>query len=306
MQVRLWGVRGSIPVPGPETVTYGGNTSCIEVRFPEVNRFIIIDSGTGIRPLGGYLLQNDLPLRPIHTQLFLTHTHWDHIMGYPFFVPIYIRGTKLDVYGPVTYEDDTLDEIVGGQLRYRYFPVLQSELAAEINYYPLQETVLDLGDGITVTTKYLNHPILCLGYRIEFNGKVFCTAYDTEPFRNLFQTNPEAPDYDPVAAEEGEAAAEEENRKVREFFSNADLLIHDTQYTQKEYLGAKIGWGHTSYEYAINAAHRAKVKHLLLFHHDPLRSDEQLEQILDFYKSRIGGRSNMKVAIAREGSLLEI
>ncbi|ADK83161.1 MBL fold metallo-hydrolase [Sediminispirochaeta smaragdinae] len=306
MKVRLWGVRGSIPCPGPTTVRYGGNTACIELRVGDDERLFIIDAGSGIRQLGDYLMKNDLPKGPIRTKIFLSHTHWDHIMGFPFFTPIFIPGSELEIYGPVTYEDEGLDRIVGDQLRYRYFPVKHSELAAKITYHPMKERSMELGDGLWLTTKYLNHPILCLGYRFEYKGKVFCTAYDTEPFRNVFPEDPEDPNYDSAAAEEGALAAREENEKILRFFQGADLLIHDSQYTLEEYKNGKIGWGHSSFEYAINAAHKAGVKKLLLFHHDPNRSDDQLEAIVDEYRSKITGKSGLIIEIAREGSLYSI
>ena len=301
MKIRLWGVRGSIPVPGESTVHYGGNTACIELRVGEEERLFIIDAGSGIRALGNYLMQHDLPKGPIDTSVFISHTHWDHIMGFPFFVPIFIPGTKLKIYGPVTYEEEGLEKIVGGQLSYRYFPVKHSELAAGITYHPLKEASMDLGDGLWVTTKYLNHPILCLGYRFEYRGRVFCTAYDTEPFRNVFPTDPDEPGYDEIAADEGERAAREENEKLLRFYQGADLLIHDTQYTQQEYLESKIGWGHSTYEFAVNSAHKAGVKHLLLFHHDPLRTDEQLNQLIDDYRGRVESKTSMRIEGAREG-----
>lgn len=301
MKIKLWGVRGSIPCPGPETVGYGGNTACLELRFGEEERLVVIDAGSGIRKLGESIAKNDLKKGPLNFPLFLTHTHWDHIMGFPFFVPIFIPGTIIDVYGPVTYEDEGLDKIIGDQLRYRYFPVKHSELSASLNYYPLMEGPMDLGDDILVTTKYLNHPILCLGYRFEYMGKVFCTAYDTEPFRNVFPTDPTQPGYDPVAAHEGEEAAREENEKILRFYKDADILIHDAQYTQKEYLESKLGWGHTPFETAINNAHKANVKKLLLFHHDPNRTDEQLEELVDGYRRKISAKSDLEIDIAREG-----
>ena len=235
MIIKFWGVRGSIPCPGPDTVEFGGNTACVEIRFEDIDRYIIIDAGSGIRALGNYILQNDLPKGPLRTDIFITHTHWDHIMGFPFFVPIYLPGSQLNIYGPVTYEEEGLDKIIGSQLSYRYFPVRHSELSAEINYHPLKECSMDLGDDIWVTTKYLNHPILCLGYRFEYKGRVFCTAYDTEPFKNVFPTDPEDPSYDEAAAVEGEEVAAEENEKISNFFTGADLLLHDSQYTRKEY-----------------------------------------------------------------------
>ncbi|MBN2050330.1 MAG: MBL fold metallo-hydrolase [Spirochaetales bacterium] len=301
MKIRFWGVRGSIPCPGPETVLYGGNTACIELRFGEANRCVIIDAGSGIRALGNMMMGQDLPKGPIKTEIFLTHTHWDHIMGFPFFTPIFIPGTEIDVYGPVTYEEEGLDQIVGSQLSYRYFPVKHSELSASIRYHPLKECTLDLGDGISVTTKYLNHPIMCLGYRFEYEGKSFCTAYDTEPFRNVFPTDPDDPGYDETAALEGETAAFEENEKVLRFYRGADILVHDSQYTQQEYETSKKNWGHSSFEWVVNAANKAGVKRVFFFHHDPLRSDKALESLLEEYREAIAGKTDMRLDLAQEG-----
>ncbi len=306
MKIKFWGVRGSIPCPGPNTVKYGGNTSCLELRFNDPERLIIIDAGSGIRELGNFMMGNDLPKGPINTKIFLTHTHWDHIMGLPFFTPIYIPGTKLTIYGPVSYEDDTLQDIVGGQLTYRYFPVRQVELASEIEYVELKEGLVNLGsDDIHLTTKYLNHPILCLGYRFEHQGKVFCTAYDTEPFQNIFCTDPNDPSYDETMAQEGEIVAREENEKLEEFFKGADLLIHDAQYTQEEYEASKAGWGHTSIEFAIKSAKKAGVKRLVLFHHEPLYLDTKLDELTERYcNSDFSG--DMEVSFAREGMEIEL
>jgi len=306
MQIRFWGVRGSIPCPGPETVKYGGNTTSIELRFGDTGQLIIIDAGSGIRPLGDSLMKKDFPRGPIHADILISHTHWDHIMGFPFFTPIYIKSSVLNIYGPVTYEEDTLEKVIGDQLRYRYFPIRQEELSATIHYHQLRETSFLLGEEVFVTTKYLNHPILCLGYRFEYKGKVFCTAYDTEPFRNVFPTDPSHPDYDPVAAEEGEAAAQEETMKFLRFIQKADVVVYDSQYTLEEYKASKIGWGHSTYEHAINAAHKAGVKKLVLFHHDPLRTDAQLDEIGEKYRSAIQGRSSLVLEIAREGLEIEL
>ncbi|MDR2549498.1 MAG: MBL fold metallo-hydrolase [Desulfobulbus sp.] len=301
IQVKFWGVRGSIPCPGPRTMKYGGNTACIELRFPEVNRHIIIDAGSGIRELANYMLAHDLPKGPISTEIYLSHTHWDHIMGFPFFVPAYIPGTRLKVFGPVTYEDEPLEAVVGGQMKYRYFPVNMGELAGNIKYLRLkEEPLIDLGDGITLATAIINHPITTLGYRFSFRGAVFCTAYDTEPFRNLFVTDPDHPSYDELMALEGEEAAREQNQVLEHFFKGADLLVHDAQYTRQEYEKGKVGWGHTPIEDAIAAAKRAEVKQLALFHHDPERSDDQLDQMaLTYCAAEHCG--SMQVFFAREG-----
>lgn len=306
ISLRFWGVRGSIPCPGPNTVIHGGNTSCLELRFGPERRLVIVDAGTGIRELGNELMRSDLPKGPIRTKLFLTHTHWDHIMGFPFFTPVFVPGTELMIYGPVTYEDDPLDVIVGGQLTYRYFPVRQDQLAAKLEYANLKEGVHDLGDGLVVKTKYLNHPILVLGYRFEYAGKCVCTAYDTEPFRNVFAAEPTDPGYDEEAVRIGDGAAREENQKITEFFRGADLLVHDTQYTNKEYVTNRRDWGHSTYEYAINAAHRAGVRKLLLFHHDPLRTDQELMRFEGTFRNALRGKSDMEVLMAREGMTLEV
>jgi phosphoribosyl 1,2-cyclic phosphodiesterase len=305
MEIRFWGVRGSIPCPGPHTVKYGGNTPCIELRFQDVDRLIILDAGSGIRELGNRIVADELPKGPIRTEIFLTHTHWDHIMGFAFFAPIYVPATRLKVYGPVTYEDDTLEQVVGGQLTYRYFPVRQEELASEIEYIHLKEVSLDLGDDIMVTTKYLNHPLLCLGYRFEHHGKVICTAYDTEPFRNIFCTDPHDPSYDAAMASEGEQVAQEENQRVEDFFAGADLLVHDTQYTREEYESSKVGWGHSSFEHAIAAAKNSGVRRLALFHHEPLRTDAQIDELTKTYCNPDYSGST-EVFFAREGMKIEL
>ena len=302
MQIKFWGVRGSIPCPGAKTVKYGGNTPCIEVYFPDINRLIIIDAGSGLRELG-----NDLMTRgqPVEAHLFLTHTHWDHIMGFPFFVPAYLPGTHIRMYGPATYEDETLEQIVGGQMTYRYFPIREAELAANIQYFSLKEETIELGDGIVVKTKYLNHPVLCLGYRIEYQDKVFCTAYDTEVFRNIFITDPEHHDYNEEMAMEGEQVAIEQNNMIEQFYQGADLLVHDSQYTQEEYEQTYIGWGHSHVEYVCAAAQRNQVKQLALFHHDPLRTDQQLDEMTEKYcHGNYSG--NVKSFFAKEGQIIEL
>ena len=283
MKVKFWGVRGSIPCPGPQTMKYGGNGACIQLTVEDRKEVIIIDAGSGIRELANDLVKNELPKGSLNISLYLSHTHWDHIMGFPYFVPIYIPGTKLKVFGPVSFEDDPLKDVVGGQMKYRYFPINVGELAAEIEYDRLrEEPSIDLGDGLIMSTKIINHPITALGYRFEYKGKVFCTCYDHEPYRNLFITDPEHPEYDEAMAIEGEEVAREQNGAIEDFFRDADLLIHDSQYTEEEYQ-TKVNWGHSSFEHAIASANRAGVKKLLLFHHDPDRTDEQIDELAKTY-----------------------
>ncbi len=303
LSVKFWGTRGSTPCPGRDTVEFGGNTSCLEIRADE--RLVIVDLGTGIKPLGDYLMGNDFRKGALDIDIFITHTHWDHIMGFPMFTPIFIPTSRMRIRGPVSYEEDTLESIIGAQLSYRYWPVRQSELSAQIEYDQLRETTLDLGDGLSVKTKYLNHPILCLGYRFEYKGRSIVTAYDHEQFRNLFPTDPEDPLYDAEAAQEGEEIAREENEKVLRFIQGADILIHDTQYTPEEYEAGKQGWGHSTYDEAINNAHKAGVKKLCLTHHDPNRTDAQLQELENHYQERLKGKTALSVLMAREGMSIE-
>ena len=305
MKLKFWGVRGSIPSPGPNTVKYGGNTLCLELRLPDQDRLIIFDAGSGIRELGDNLSFSQDATHRLNTEIFLTHTHLDHILGLPFFAPIHNPATHLKIYGPVTCEEDPLEEVIGGQLSYRYFPVRQHELGASIEYIDLKEGTYDLGQGVSLKTKYLNHPLLALGYRIEFGDKAVCTAYDTEPFYNVFCLDPTDPSYDEVLVSEGEQAARGENRRMEEFFKDADLLIHDGQYTQTEYDSGKRGWGHSPIEYAIAAAGRANVKRLAICHHDPMRTDAQLDELSQFYCNE-GTAGDQLIFFAREGQEVEV
>jgi phosphoribosyl 1,2-cyclic phosphodiesterase len=301
LSVRFWGVRGSIPCPGRSTVEFGGNTSCLEIRADK--RLVIIDLGTGVKPLGDWMMKNDFKNGPMDMDIFISHTHWDHIMGFPMFTPLFIPGTKMRIRGPVSYNDDTLASIIGDQLSYRYWPIRQIELAAQIEYQELKETTMDMGGGLKLTTKYLNHPILCLGYRFEYKGKTIVTAFDHEPFRNLFPTDPEDPSYNEEAALEGEAAAKEENEKILRFYSGADILIHDTQYTAGEF-EKHLGWGHSSFEYAIEAACQTGVKKLIFFHHDPNNTDERLDALYKQYKNE-AKKPSLEIVMASEGSTVE-
>jgi len=290
LTVRFWGVRGSLPTPGQDTVIYGGNTSCLEIRADD--RLIIVDLGTGVRSLGDWLIKNDLPkFGKIKAEVFITHTHWDHIMGLPMFTPIYRPETELSITGPVSLENEDMRAVIENQLSHKYWPVRAGELSAKIEYNQLNEGTFDLRDGLTVTTKFLSHPIFCLGYRFNYKNKSIATVYDHEPFRNLFT--------DGDCAKEGETAAEEENEKIRQFIKDVDIVIHDAQYTKDEYL-AHIGWGHCSYEHAIKNAAAMNVKQLVLFHHEPTRSDAKLDEI----GKNFAGSIDPKIIIAREGMVI--
>jgi len=290
LSVRFWGVRGSLPCPGPDTVIYGGNTSCLEIRADE--RLIIIDLGTGVRPLGEWLLANDYKKSgKIKADIFLTHTHWDHILGFPMFNPIYIPGTELSITSPVSIENESLKSIIESQFSHKYWPVRADELAASINYNQIKEETLDLGGGLTVKTKFLNHPIYCLGYRINYQGKSIATVYDHEPYRNLCAGN----------ETQGDADAAQKNEKIRQFVKGADVVIHDAQYTSEDY-PCHIGWGHCSCDHAVQTCKDADVKKLVLFHHEPARTDSQLEQIEKKYVKF----TSPEIVMAKEGMIIQV
>ncbi|MDR0474100.1 MAG: MBL fold metallo-hydrolase [Treponema sp.] len=282
--VRFWGVRGSVPCPGPATVSYGGNTSCIEIRAGE--RLVIVDMGTGIRSLGDSLMEGDYFKGAVNADIFITHTHWDHIMGFPMFTPLFNRNTKLRIRGPVPAGEDNLEAIINAHFSHRYWPVRQSDMAAKIEYTEISETAVNLGDGLKVSTKVLNHPLLCLGYRFEYQGKSVVTIYDHEFYR-----------------EKTEAAAVE-NAKIQSFIENADLVIHDSQYTSAE-IKNHLGWGHSSYEEAFNMAVKLKIKKLIFFHHDPNRNDIQLEALEKEYNIQ-AAQNSIETIIAREGLVIEV
>lgn len=290
MKIKLWGVRGSVACPGPDTVKYGGNTTCISVDF-DGEREIIIDAGTGLRVFGNYLVKKTPKGKNIEIDLLLSHTHWDHIKGFPFFTPIYLPTTKLKVYGPVPRKGDNLDEILNRIFSYKYFPINRSQLGAEIKSFPLKEKDIELYEGIRVKTKFLNHPIACLGYRIEHKEKSFCFITDSEPY----------------IIDSPKESAEEKNQKVAEFFRDADLLIHDAQYTVEEWKKSKIGWGHSGIEYVIETAAKVGVKKLILTHHDPERTDDDLDKFTDLYQEKYKKiREKMPFSFAQEGSVIEI
>lgn len=289
MNLRFWGTRGSIATPGPSTVEFGGNTSCVEVVTNSGARFIF-DCGTGVRLLGAHLMAQSQ--RPIEATIMLGHTHWDHIQGFPFFAPLFVPGNRFRVCGPQGAKS-SLPEVLSGQMEYTYFPVELSQLGAEITYHDLAEGTHDMG-GIRISAQLLNHPSIALGYRVEADGASLLYLCDHEPF------------WEPLWHSESEPGKLESilhdgDRRHALFMQNADVVIHDAQYTPEEYPSRK-NWGHSTYSYVTQIAATVNVKRLFLTHHDPTHSDVFLTGIEE--KAREIARSmgsTMIVSCAREG-----
>ena len=273
MHVKFWGVRGSIPTPGPETVRYGGNTSCIEVRLAN-GQFLIIDAGSGLREFGRWLIANDQKKGPLKTNILLTHTHWDHIHGYPFFGPAYIKGNEFTIHGPVSHAGN-LEQIFSAQMDYTYYPINFRATGATVSFKELKEGTVHIGDA-KVTTYYLHHPTLCLSYRIEADDRVVCTVFDHEPYTNIFSKDG---NLDTEEAQEAQEAVDMANEKIRSHIRDADLVICDAQYHGKAELDSHRGWGHSSVETALEMCLAANAKRICFFHHDPTRNDAALNAL---------------------------
>ncbi|MDR0684262.1 MAG: MBL fold metallo-hydrolase [Spirochaetaceae bacterium] len=294
----FWGTRGSITSPGKETLEFGGNTSCLELRADD--KLVIVDFGSGIRALGGSLLANDLKNGPIDADIFVTHTHLDHIIGFPLFAPLFVPTTKLRIYGPVMPEGFNVRRALKLLTDYPFWPVRIREFAAKLTFIDILETTIDLGEGLTVTSRLLNHPVITLGYRFEYQGKTIVIATDNEPFWNIFDDKSH-PMYSAEADYEGRKYAETENKKLTDFFGNADIFVCDCAYTEAEYINGKQNWGHTSYESAIETAKISGVKNLVVYHHEPSRTDEALHNLETRYREDASG---LKIITAKEGLVL--
>lgn len=296
MQIRFWGTRGSLAKPGPSTLRYGGNTSCVEVRMAD-GTLIVFDCGTGAHGLGQALLRSGQ--RPVDGHLLITHTHWDHIQGFPFFAPLFVPGNTWHIYAPGGL-GNRLEDALAGQMEYTYFPVTLEQLGAQIHFHDLIEGNFELGSG-QITARYLNHPALALGYRLEAGGVAVVYATDHEP-----HTRHQAPAADAPTSPSRALEVHHEELGHIGFLSRADLVIHDAQYTAEEF-PQKIGWGHSTVEYAVDVALAAQAHRLALFHHDPLRDDASLDRLVDLCCQRVAARGGtLEVFAAAEGQVLEL
>ncbi|MFZ5440763.1 MAG: MBL fold metallo-hydrolase [Myxococcota bacterium] len=269
--MRFWGVRGSIPSPGPETARYGGNTPCVEVRAGQ--QLFIFDLGTGVRELGA------AAQGPLEADVFISHYHYDHLQGLPFFGPIFDPRSRFNIRGP-TRNGRSVKDVVAGHMQQPFFPVtVEMVFRAQCDYQGFEAgDRLKLG-GATVSAIEANHPGGNLAYRVDYRGRSVVYATDTE---------------------HGDRDAQ-----LIEFSRGTDVLIYDAMYTEDEYLGRngspKIGWGHSTWQNAIKLADEARVGTLVLFHHDPTRTDEALDALMKVVK-----KARKATVAAKEGLVLKL
>jgi phosphoribosyl 1,2-cyclic phosphodiesterase len=311
MRVKFWGTRGSMPSPGKHTNRYGGNTSCVEVRLNDQTT-IIIDAGTGIRKLGKELMRGAFASGEGTAHLLISHTHWDHIQGLPFFSPFYSRGNRLFVYA--RQRDDTqLRTVFATQTDDPYFSVPLDAMLADIYFRELIDGAsFDIGEAHVSCTR-LNHPWVALGYRIAADDKVVAYVSDTAPFRDVLLEHEFIRETPKVGAPLPPEVADKLRRMrdgVVELCRGADLVIFDTMFTRDEYI-QRPHWGHSTPEDGVEIARVAGAKQLMLFHHAPERSDDEQDAITaaaqeDARRGLAPGQSPLKVTSAREQMEVEL
>jgi phosphoribosyl 1,2-cyclic phosphodiesterase len=252
MRIKFWGVRGSTPTPQAENLRYGGNTSCVEVRFGD--RIYIFDCGTGFRILG-HQLESEFGKKAFSAHVFVSHFHWDHIQGMPFFRPLY-ENPDCQFNFHSSSRTRSLKQVMTDQMTSPYFPVNLSQMKGKRNFYEIESGSVTMEQGVTMQAAWLNHPQGCMGFRLETEGKVFVYATDNEP------GNPEF------------------DKAVRKLAEGADVLIYDAQYLPEEYEARRRGWGHSHWREAVSVVMASGAKELVLFHHDPDHSDVVIDKLL--------------------------
>ncbi|MEM6436029.1 MAG: MBL fold metallo-hydrolase [Cyanobacteria bacterium P01_A01_bin.70] len=272
--IRFWGVRGSIACPGSHTVRYGGNTSCIEMRVG--GNLLVFDGGTGLRELGLKLLSE----MPMDATMFFTHSHWDHIQGFPFFVPAFVPGNKINIYGAIAPNGSTIEQRLNDQMLHPNFPVPLQIMGADMKFCDIDvgETV-KVGE-VKVENTLLNHPGEAVGYRVSWNGKTAAYITDTEHFPDRLDEN------------------------VLWLSRDADVMIYDSTYTDNEYhneKSSKVGWGHSTWQEAVKIAKAANVKQLVIFHHDPLHNDDFMDEVAQDTAEQFPNS-----VVAKEGMVIDL
>ena len=285
MYVKFWGTRGSCPTGGAGTVRYGGNTACIEVRVG--GQPLILDCGTGLRDLGNSLVK-EYAGRPLEGHVFVGHTHWDHIQGFPFFGPLYNPANTFTIYG-VRAAHGSLQKVFSGSMASDYFPIPLTKLAAKLRFVEMGGPV-ELG-AARVSFHHLNHPGICIGFRIEAHGRVVTYLGDRE---NLARLNGET------------ALSLRHEADLAAFAAGSDLIVAEAQYTEAEYPSRK-GWGHSTFQDTVRFAVSAGAKRLAVFHHDPDHTDEMMDgYIEDCREQARKAGSRIECFAARDGLKIDL
>jgi phosphoribosyl 1,2-cyclic phosphodiesterase len=291
--LKFWGVRGSIPTPGPTTVKYGGNTSCVEVRAD--GQIIILDAGTGLRLLGRELTA-EFDDHALDLTILLTHTHWDHIQGLPFFLPVYKPQNRLRILG---YEGARhgLDTVLTSQMESPFFPIGLREVPANVRIEELKEMIFQVGK-VRVEACFANHPGICVGYKLHTSKGSIAFFPDNEPQHGHRPPSDATQDLSSRSLE----YARVEDRKMVDFLGGTDVLIMDSQYDREEYR-SHVGWGHGCLDDVVALAMEADVKTLFLFHHDPAHDDAKINRMVAHARQLVKRRKGrLKVEAAREGA----
>jgi phosphoribosyl 1,2-cyclic phosphodiesterase len=300
MRISFWGVRGSYPVPGSHTVRYGGHTSCVEVRS-NTGACLIMDAGTGLRGLGHKLAEEQAG-RATDYHIVLSHVHWDHIQGLPFFEPAYMEGTGISIYA-LRAAADELQQVIGGITRHEYFPVNLAAVPADFSFHEVKPGETFTIGEFSLLPFALNHPFGAVGYRVTTDGTSLAYVSDTAPFTDVlhkqhFLAGPEAP------SDEDRAQLAELQRALRTAIRGTDTVIYDTHFLPEEY--AKFPhYGHSTAQHAIEICSGIAVRRLALFHHAPGHNDEIMDKIAATYAER-GRAIGIDVVTAREGMTLRI
>ncbi|MCX5744913.1 MAG: MBL fold metallo-hydrolase [Proteobacteria bacterium] len=299
MQITFWGVRGSYPVPGAATVRYGGQTSCVEARSAN-GGCLIIDAGTGLRGLGNKLLRE--ATGPEHYHLLLSHVHWDHIQGLPFFSPAYVAGTKISIYALLTAADE-LHQVIGGITRHEFFPVPLEAVPAEFAYHQVEPGVDFTIGAFKIEPIALNHPFGSVGYRIEGDGSSWAYVADTAPFNEVLHKQHFLSGPEPLSDDDRVALGTMREALVRRI-RNTDTVVYDTHFLPDEYTRFPH-YGHSTPDQALEICAEANVKRLVLYHHAPSHGDDQMDQVAAQYLAK-GAAMGIEVLTSFEGMTLPI